>query len=49
MPNWYEELIALFKDQIGQGEMAGTAYDTAWVASIPDPERPDRPAFPQAL
>jgi halimadienyl-diphosphate synthase len=49
MPNWYEELIALFKDQIGKGEMAGTAYDTAWVASIPDPDRPDRPAFPQAL
>jgi halimadienyl-diphosphate synthase len=49
MPNWYEELYALFKDKIGKGEMAGTAYDTAWVASIPDPEHPDRPAFPQAL
>jgi halimadienyl-diphosphate synthase len=49
MPNWYEELVALFKDRIGKGAMAGTAYDTAWVASIPDPERPDRPAFPQAL
>jgi halimadienyl-diphosphate synthase len=49
MPEWYEELKALFKDQIGKGEMAGTAYDTAWVASIPDLEQPDRPAFPQAL
>ena len=49
MPDWYEELKALFKDQIGKGEMAGTAYDTAWVASVPDPEHPDRPAFPQSL
>ena len=49
MPNGYEDLCALFKDKIGKGEMAGTAYDTAWVASIPDPEHPDRPAFPQAL
>jgi len=49
MPDWYEELEALFKNQIGKGEMAGTAYDTAWVASVPDPEHPDRPAFPQAL
>ena len=49
MPNWYEDLCALFKDKIGKGEMAGTAYDTAWVASIPDPEHPDRPAFPQTL
>ena len=49
MPDWYEELKALFKTQIGKGEMAGTAYDTAWVASIPDPEHPDRPAFPGVL
>jgi halimadienyl-diphosphate synthase len=49
MPDWYEELEALFKNQIGKGEMAGTAYDTAWVASVPDPEHSDRPAFPQAL
>ena len=49
MPNWYEELEALFKDQIGKGEMEGTAYDTAWVGSIPDPKQSDRPAFPQAL
>ena len=49
MPDWYEKLEALFEQQIGKGEMAGTAYDTAWVASVPDPEQPDRPAFPQAL
>ncbi len=49
MPDWYAELKALFRGHIGRGEMAGTAYDTAWVASIPDPEHPDRPAFPQAL
>ncbi len=49
MPDWYEELKGLFKGRIGRGEMAGTAYDTAWVASIPDPDHPDRPAFPQAL
>jgi halimadienyl-diphosphate synthase len=49
MPDWYEELKNLFKNGIGKSEMAGTAYDTAWVASIPDPDHPDRPAFPQAL
>ncbi len=49
MPDWYEELKALFKNQIGKGEIAGAAYDTAWVASIPDPVHPDRPAFPQSL
>ena len=49
MPDWYKELEALFTNRVGKGEIAGTAYDTAWVASIPDPERPDRPAFPQTL
>src|SRR5512136_2705408 len=49
MPDWHEELRALFKNRIGKGEIAGAAYDTAWVASIPDPEHPDRPAFPQAM
>jgi halimadienyl-diphosphate synthase len=49
MPDWYEELVALFREHIGKGEMAGTAYDTAWVASVRDLERPDHPAFPQAL
>ena len=42
MPDWYEEFEALFTNQVGKGEMAGTAYDTAWVASVPDPEHPDR-------
>jgi len=49
MPDWYKELKALFTNQVGKGEIAGAAYDTAWVASIPDPEHPDRPAFPQAM
>jgi halimadienyl-diphosphate synthase len=49
MPNWFTELAALFKEQIGHGELAGAAYDTAWLASVPDPEHPERPAFPQAL
>lgn len=26
-----------------------SAYDTAWVAMIPDPDRPDRPLFSQCL
>jgi len=49
MPDWYEELTVLFKERIGNGELAGAAYDTAWLASVPDPDHPDRPAFPQAL
>ncbi|KAL5976194.1 hypothetical protein ACLOJK_020524 [Asimina triloba] len=26
-----------------------SAYDTAWLAMIPDPEHPDRPLFPQCV
>ncbi|WP_437677172.1 hypothetical protein [Sorangium sp. So ce131] len=29
--------------------VASCAYDTAWVASLPDPDRPERPRFPAAL
>jgi len=49
MPNWYEELKALFNGKIGNSEMRGTAYDTAWVASVPDVNHPGESAFPQAL
>lgn len=32
-----------------QRAIASTAYDTAWVASLPDPTAPDRPRFPEAM
>jgi halimadienyl-diphosphate synthase len=34
---------------VGSGCIEPTAYDTAWVARVPQREFPDRPAFPQAL
>src|SRR5438128_606964 len=29
--------------------VAGTAYDTAWLASVPDPSNPTLPRFPSSL
>jgi hypothetical protein len=37
-------LLASLRD----GEMSATAYDTAWVARVPDPILPDRPLYPAA-
>lgn len=31
---------------LGEGAMSETAYDTAWVARVPNPNRPDEPLFP---
>ncbi len=31
---------------LGEGTMSETAYDTAWVARVPNPSRPDEPLFP---
>jgi len=33
---------------LGEGTMSETAYDTAWVARIPNPSKPDEPLFPAA-
>jgi halimadienyl-diphosphate synthase len=50
MPDWYEELRQVFVEHVGrEEEIGGNAYDTAWVASLPDPEQPNQPAFPEAL
>jgi len=50
MPSWYDELVQLFKDQmVGSGNLAGTCYDTAWVASIQDLDHSQKPAFPESL
>ncbi len=34
---------------LGPRVIASTAYDTAWVANVPDPADPCRPRFPAAL
>ncbi len=31
---------------LGEGAMSETAYDTAWVARVPNPHHPDEPLFP---
>jgi len=31
---------------LGEGTMSECAYDTAWVARIPNPSRPEEPLFP---
>ena len=31
---------------LGEGTMSETAYDTAWVARIPNPSKPEEPLFP---
>ncbi len=49
MPSRYNELVGLFKDKVGWGNLAGTSYDTAWVASIHDPNHFKKPAFPESL
>src|SRR3954469_15134553 len=33
-------------EALGEGTMSECAYDTAWVARIPKPERPEEPLFP---
>lgn len=45
---WREELLSILK-HVGQGTIAPVAYDTAWVACLPHPDDPTRPAFPAAL
>lgn len=34
---------------VGSGRIEPTAYDTAWVARVPHPDDPGRPAYPEAL
>jgi halimadienyl-diphosphate synthase len=34
---------------LGNGAMSIAAYDTAWVARLPEVDRLDRPAFPESL
>jgi halimadienyl-diphosphate synthase len=46
--SWSTELRNLLTT-IGSGCIAPTAYDTAWVARVPDRDDPSRPAFPEAL
>ena len=36
-------------DNLGDGSMSPSAYDTAWVARVPMPGDPSRPAFPRAV
>ncbi len=45
---WSSQLRNLLP-AIGDGRIDPTAYDTAWVARVPDRDAPDRPAFPGAL
>lgn len=45
---WLSDLRDLLS-VVGGGRIEPTAYDTAWVARVPDLDDPDRPAFPQAL
>ena len=45
---WSSELFNLLP-MIGSGRIGPTAYDTAWVARLPDLDNPSRPAFPNAL
>lgn len=35
-------------DSLGEGSMSATAYDTAWVARVPNPSKPDEPMYPAA-
>lgn len=46
-----EDLVYLARRllaSLGEGEMSACAYDTAWVARIPNPSKPDEPLFPAA-
>ncbi|MCK5122765.1 MAG: hypothetical protein KAQ87_01285 [Candidatus Pacebacteria bacterium] len=36
-------------DNLGQGGISPSVYDTAWVARIPDSKNPKKPMFPRAL
>src|SRR5437867_1964909 len=40
------EEARLLLERLGEGTMSECAYDTAWVARIPNPNRPDEPMFP---
>jgi hypothetical protein len=47
-----KDLIKEAKDllnNLGDGDISPSAYDTAWVARIPDKEDPTKPMFPQCL
>ena len=45
---WRAQLRVLLP-VVGHGCIEPTAYDTAWVARVPDRQHPDRPAFPEAF
>lgn len=36
-------------DSLGEGRMSATAYDTAWVARLSDPQEPQQPLFPASV
>lgn len=36
-------------DSLEEGSMSETAYDTAWVARVPNPDNPQEPLFPAAF
>jgi halimadienyl-diphosphate synthase len=36
-------------DNLGEGTMSESAYDTAWVARVPNPNNPTEPRFPAAF
>lgn len=44
-----EELIAILRDDRARPAIAGTAYDTAWLASVPRPDHSRQPRYPLAL
>ena len=44
-----EEVAADLDTQWGSGDISPSSYETAWVAMVPDPQRPGRLAFPEAL
>src|SRR6266542_770383 len=35
-------------DSLGEGHISESAYDTAWVARIRNPSKPDQPQFPDS-
>jgi halimadienyl-diphosphate synthase len=41
--------LPLFLEELGRNQTTATAYDTAWLACLPDPADPRRPRFPASL
>ncbi|TNE88892.1 MAG: hypothetical protein EP330_12835 [Deltaproteobacteria bacterium] len=49
MIDLFQSLFDERRDARGAGAVSPAAYDTAWVAMVPDPTDPTQPAFPRAL